>query len=37
LIAIILYVHGYNNICSQCAYDATQGGLLASVYHIIRI
>ncbi|MFS7940098.1 putative NADH dehydrogenase (quinone) [Helianthus anomalus] len=36
-IAVILYVYGYNYLCSQCAYDVALGGLLASVYHLTRI
>ena len=37
MIAVILYVYGYNYLCSQCAYDVAPGGLLASVYHLTRI
>ncbi|KAL2922386.1 NAD(P)H-quinone oxidoreductase subunit J chloroplastic [Bienertia sinuspersici] len=36
-IAVILYVYGYNYLCSQFAYDVAPGGLLASVYHLTRI
>ncbi|TKY46712.1 NAD(P)H-quinone oxidoreductase subunit J [Spatholobus suberectus] len=36
-IAVILYVYGYNYLRSQCAYDVALGGLLASVYHLMRI
>ncbi|KAD7117039.1 hypothetical protein E3N88_04307 [Mikania micrantha] len=36
-IAVILYVYGYNYLCSQCAYDVAPGGLSASVYHLTRI
>ena len=36
-IAVILYVHRYNYLHSQCAYDVPPGGLLASVYHLTRI
>ncbi|TYH84660.1 hypothetical protein ES332_D02G211500v1 [Gossypium tomentosum] len=35
--AVILYAYGYNYLCSQCAYDVALGGLLASVYHLMRI
>ncbi|KAF1864828.1 hypothetical protein Lal_00031787 [Lupinus albus] len=36
-IAVSLYVYGYNYLRSQCAYDVAPGGLLASVYHLMRI
>ena len=36
-IAFILYVYGYNYLCSQCVYDVAPGGYLGSVYHLTRI
>nr|YP_009032827.1 NADH-plastoquinone oxidoreductase subunit J [Osmundastrum cinnamomeum]AHA59560.1 NADH-plastoquinone oxidoreductase subunit J [Osmundastrum cinnamomeum] len=36
-IAIALYVCGSNYLRSQCAYDATPGGPLASVYHLTKM
>ncbi|KAI5657603.1 hypothetical protein M9H77_26396 [Catharanthus roseus] len=36
-IAVILYVYGYNYLCSQCAYDVAPDGLLGSAYHLTRI
>jgi NAD(P)H-quinone oxidoreductase subunit J len=36
-IVVILYLYGYNYLCSQCAYDIAPDGSLASVYHLTRI
>nr|YP_010881347.1 NADH-plastoquinone oxidoreductase subunit J [Moerckia flotoviana]WIA67299.1 NADH-plastoquinone oxidoreductase subunit J [Moerckia flotoviana] len=36
-LAVSLYVYGFNYLRSQCAYDAEPGGLLASVYHFVKV
>ncbi|KAL4599384.1 hypothetical protein ACB092_11G123200 [Castanea dentata] len=36
-IAVILYVYGYNYLRSQCAYNVASGGILASVYHLMKV
>nr|YP_009549102.1 NADH-plastoquinone oxidoreductase subunit J [Haplopteris elongata]AYW16164.1 NADH-plastoquinone oxidoreductase subunit J [Haplopteris elongata] len=36
-IAVALYAYGFNYLRSQCAYDATPGGSLVSVYHLTQI
>jgi NAD(P)H-quinone oxidoreductase subunit J len=36
-LAVALYIYGLNYLRSQCAYDVSPGGLLASVYHLTKI
>uniref|UniRef100_A0AAT9UTN2 NAD(P)H-quinone oxidoreductase subunit J, chloroplastic n=1 Tax=Pallavicinia longispina TaxID=280536 RepID=A0AAT9UTN2_9MARC len=36
-LAVSLYVYGFNYLRSQCAYDVEPGGLLASVYHFVKM
>ncbi|KAH8970052.1 hypothetical protein BDL97_02G066800 [Sphagnum fallax] len=36
-IVVALYVYGFNYLHSQCAYDVTPVGLLASVYHFTKV
>nr|YP_009690570.1 NADH-plastoquinone oxidoreductase subunit J [Lindsaea linearis]QEG57350.1 NADH-plastoquinone oxidoreductase subunit J [Lindsaea linearis] len=36
-VAVALYAYGFNYLRLQCAYDATPGGSLVSVYHLTRM
>ena len=36
-VAVALYVHGFNYLRCQCAYDVSPGSPLASVYHLTRV
>nr|YP_010969807.1 NADH-plastoquinone oxidoreductase subunit J [Pteris arisanensis]WNR49020.1 NADH-plastoquinone oxidoreductase subunit J [Pteris arisanensis] len=36
-IAVALYAYGFNYLRCQCAYDATPGGFLVSVYHLTQM
>lgn len=36
-VAVALYVHGFNYLRCQCAYDVAPGGPLASVYHLTKL
>jgi NAD(P)H-quinone oxidoreductase subunit J len=36
-VAIALYAYGFNYLRSQCAYDVSPGGDLASVYHLTKV
>nr|YP_009548494.1 NADH-plastoquinone oxidoreductase subunit J [Tryonia myriophylla]AYW15315.1 NADH-plastoquinone oxidoreductase subunit J [Tryonia myriophylla] len=36
-IAVALYAYGFNYLRHQCAYDATPGGSLVSVYHLTQM
>lgn len=36
-VCLALYAYGFNYLRSQCAYDVSPGGFLASVYHLTKL